>query len=176
MTDNRLRLTASLLCLLFVAAGAAAGQKEDWRGYPFREWPLAGRHFGQTRHSSSTQITPDNLDRLGGAWVVELSGGEVSRSTGVVRDGLLFLNTGRGIRALDAATGEEHWRHAAQARRDGPPAAGAGPAAHGAAVPGRGGRHPHDRARSSSVALDAAGEHGYVRTEHPWTLGQLAIE
>ncbi len=24
-----------------------------------------------------------------------------------------FLNTGRGIRALDAATGEEHWRHAA---------------------------------------------------------------
>ena len=111
-------LPASVLCFLFVvSAGTAAAQNEDWRGYPTSEWPLAGGHFGQTRLSSLTQITPENIDRLGGAWVVELGGGEASRSTAVVRNGLMFLNTGRGIRALDAATGEERWRHAAPVGR-----------------------------------------------------------
>ena len=97
--------------------GIASAQDEDWSGFPTSEWPLAGGHFGQTRHSALTQITPENIDQLGGAWVTELGGGEVSRSTLVVRDGLMFLNTGQGIRALDAATGEEQWRHAAPVGR-----------------------------------------------------------
>ena len=122
MTDSTLHLrpvhlAAAFLGLLLVVAGAASAQNEDWRGYPGREWPLAGGHFGQTRHSSLTQITPDNIDRLGGAWVTELGGGEVSRSTVVVRNGLMFLNSGQGIRALDAASGEERWRHAAPVGR-----------------------------------------------------------
>jgi len=92
-------------------------QDEDWSGYPATEWPLAGGHFGQTRHSTLDQITPDNLERLGGAWVTELDGGEVTRSTAVVQDGLLFLSTGLGHRAFDATTGEERWRHDAPVGR-----------------------------------------------------------
>ena len=65
---NRLALAAvSLRLPLVLLAAPAAAQNEDWRGYPADEWPLAGGHFGQTRHSSLTQITPDNLNRLGGA-------------------------------------------------------------------------------------------------------------
>ena len=82
-------------------------QDEDWSGYPATEWPLAGGHFGQTRHSTLDQITPDNLERLGGAWVTELDGGEVTRSTAVVQDGLLFLSTGLGHRAFDASLGRD---------------------------------------------------------------------
>ena len=115
---NRLALVTFFFAFLPVLfAAPAAAQNEDWRGYPADEWPLAGGHFGQTRHSSLTQITPDNLDRLGGAWVTELGRGEVSRSTVVVRNGLLFLNTGQSIRALDAATGEERWRRDAPVGR-----------------------------------------------------------
>ena len=120
MTDrtNRPKLPAVCCCLLLVLlAVPASAQNEDWRGYPAGEWPLAGGHFGQTRHSSLTQITPDNLDQLGGAWVTELGRGEVSRSTVVVRNGLLFLNTGQSIRALDAASGEERWRRDAPVGR-----------------------------------------------------------
>ena len=107
-------LPASVLCLLLVSlTGTAAGQNEDWQDYPASEWPLAGGHFGQTRHSTLTQITPDNIDQLGGAWVTDLEGGEASRSTLVMRNGLVFFQTGRSIRALDATTGEERWRHAA---------------------------------------------------------------
>ena len=29
---------------------------------------------------------------------------------------------------------------------------------------------------SGSVVLDAAGEHEYICTEHPWTIGQLVVE
>ena len=111
------RTAVSLSLLLVLAAAPAAAQNEDWRGYPADEWPLAGGHFGQTRHSSLTQITPDNIEQLGGAWVTELGRGEVSRSTVVVRNGLLFLNTGQSIRALDAATGEERWRRGAPVGR-----------------------------------------------------------
>lgn len=108
-------LAATLLCI--AAGDAVAAQDDDRRAYPSKEWPLAGGHFGHTRHSSLTGITPDNIEQLGGAWVTELGGGEVSRSTVVVRQGRMFLNTGRGIRALDAATGEELWRRAAPVGR-----------------------------------------------------------
>ena len=99
--------------LLVTFVGVSAGQSEDWQNYPASEWPLAGGHFGQTRHSTLTQITTENIDQLGGAWAVDLEGGEASRSTLVMRNGLVFFQTGRSIRALDATTGEERWRHAA---------------------------------------------------------------
>jgi alcohol dehydrogenase (cytochrome c) len=112
------QLLAATLALLFVcSAGTAAGQNENWQGYPTTDWPLAGGHFGQTRHSSLTQITPENISQLGGAWVTELGGGEVSRSTPVVQNGLMFLSTGAGIRALDAATGEQRWQFSAPVGR-----------------------------------------------------------
>ena len=111
MTTISHSLRAVVLCLVF--ATSVAAQSEDWSGFPAGEWPLAGGHFGQTRHSSLTQITPENIDQLGGAWVTDLEGGEASRSTLVMRNGLVFFQTGRSIRALDATTGEERWQHAA---------------------------------------------------------------
>ncbi len=111
MTFQRLSLVLLVLCL--AAAGGATAQNENWQAYPAEEWPLPGGHFGQTRHSTLTQITTENVDRLRGAWVADLDRGEASRSALVMRNGLVFLQTGSSIRALDATTGEERWRHEA---------------------------------------------------------------
>ena len=106
-----------LLVLCLAAAGRATAQNENWQAYPAEEWPLPGGHFGQTRHSTLTQITTENVDRLRGAWVTDLDRGEASRSALVMRNGLVFLQTGSSIRALDATTGEERWRHEASIGR-----------------------------------------------------------
>jgi alcohol dehydrogenase (cytochrome c) len=120
-TSYRLAASFPVLAIaalsLTVCGGTAVAQNEDWQGYPRQEWPLAGGHFGQTRHSTLSQITPQNVGELGGAWVTDLDGGEASRSALVMRNGLVFLQTGSSIRALDAATGAERWRRMAPVGR-----------------------------------------------------------
>ena len=116
-SDRGRRAVRYLLLICIVSASSAAAQSEDWRGYPAGEWPLAGGHWGHTRHSTLTQITTSNIADLGGAWVAELDG-EVSRSTPVVRNGLMFVTTSTSVRALDAKTGEARWTHRASVGRD----------------------------------------------------------
>ncbi len=115
-SDRGRRAVRYLLLICIVSASSAAAQSEDWRGYPAGEWPLAGGHWGHTRHSTLNQITTSNIADLGGAWVAELDG-EVSRSTPVVRNGLMFVTTSTSVRALDAKTGEARWTHRASVGR-----------------------------------------------------------
>jgi len=96
------------LCNLGSLQIASAQTGQDWRPYPSTEWPLAGGHWGNTRHSTLDQITTQNVADLGGAWATELDG-EVSKATAVVADGLMFITTTTGVRALDAKTGEPRW-------------------------------------------------------------------
>lgn len=112
-TKFRRLIPVAFCVLLTTSASLEAAQGEDWRDFPSNEWPLAGGHFGQTRHSSLTQLTPKNIDQLGGAWVTDLDRGEASRSTLVMRNERVFFQTGSSIRALNATTGEEQWRHGA---------------------------------------------------------------
>ncbi len=118
MTARSGALRLLLFCLLITSAGSIAAQPEDadWRGYPNSEWPLAGGHWGQTRHSTLDQINASNVADLGGAWFTELDG-EVSRSTPVVTNGLMFITTGTSVRALDAKTGNGRWIHRASVGR-----------------------------------------------------------
>ena len=103
---------------LVVSNGSAPAQDtdEDWRDYPAAEWPLAGGHWGHTRHSTLDKINTENVADLGGAWVTEL-GGEVSRATPVVANGLMFITTSTSVRALDARTGVERWTYPAPVGR-----------------------------------------------------------
>jgi len=72
MQRSYLCLVSALVMLgAIYPVGMASAQDEDWSGFPTSEWPLAGGHFGQTRHSALTQITPENIDQLGGAWVTD---------------------------------------------------------------------------------------------------------
>ena len=55
-------------------------------------------------------ISTDTIARLGGAWVTRLGGRGSSRSTPVVKDGVLYLTAGASVLAVDGATGETRWR------------------------------------------------------------------
>lgn len=91
------------LSLLIVLALAATG----------RDFPLAGGDLGNQRFSSLTRITPGNISRLGGAWMVHVGEGARNQAaTPVIVDGVMYIGVGGGdVLALDAATGATIWRY-----------------------------------------------------------------
>lgn len=75
-----------------------------------KEWPLVGGDWGNTRYSTLAQITVHNVMSLNGAWVSKpFEDGAASRSTPVVKDGLMFVTAGLRVYALNPTTGEVVW-------------------------------------------------------------------
>ena len=109
------------LCLslsTFVAATALA--------QPAVEWPYYGGDLGGQRHSSLTDISPDNVDQLEVAWTFRTGDTNLSPAyddkaafecTPVVVDGRMYVTTpASNVIALDPETGEKLWRYDAGCR------------------------------------------------------------
>src|ERR1700687_4746580 len=76
---------------------------EDGRVAPSREWPLVGGDWTNQRHSTLSQINTQNVKNLGAVWVSkQFEENSSSRSTPVVKNGLMYLNAGSRIYALNA--------------------------------------------------------------------------
>jgi glucose dehydrogenase len=82
-----------------------------------KDWPVPGGDWGHTRYSTLTQITPDNVKNLQGAWFTRLNGSgldlkETQEATPIVRDGIMYLPTGAmDIFAVNAKTGAIIWQY-----------------------------------------------------------------
>jgi quinate dehydrogenase (quinone) len=98
-----------------------------------QEWKFYGGDAGGMRHSTLTQINPQNVTHLKQAWIYHT--GEVTRgdrsterhriapfeSTPLVIDGVLYFTTPSSrVIALDAETGNEIWKFDPQAGLPGP--------------------------------------------------------
>ena len=97
----------------------AQGIQELGNGYPAENWPFAGGDWTSSRHSTLSDITTDNIGRLGGAWVARLPGGVSSRATPVVDDGVLYLTGGASVLAIDGRSGGTVWHWEAGRSADG---------------------------------------------------------
>src|SRR5579863_6478547 len=93
-------------------AAMAAPSATDWASY--------GHDAGGGRFSPLTQITPENVSRLGVAWVYHMnptpqikSGrSPTSTTTPLVVNNMLYLGTPYGrVVALDATTGKQIWAY-----------------------------------------------------------------
>jgi quinoprotein glucose dehydrogenase len=89
-------------CLGQDSASPVAFDFETWDQY------LGGSDSSQ--YSSLDQINRDNVDRLEVAWSFETGQGTPTFNP-IVVDGVMYVLAGRAYVALDAATGEEIWRH-----------------------------------------------------------------
>jgi quinoprotein glucose dehydrogenase len=95
-------------------------------------WPHYGGDAGGQRFSPSSQITPDNVERLVPAWTYRTGDlanrpGEIGRSAlqgtpVLAADRLLFCTPFNEVVALDPATGALQWRYDAKIRTDYGPA------------------------------------------------------
>ncbi len=95
--------------VIFVGSVQAQVDGED-REYSTQDWPFVGGDWSSSRYSTLTEIRTETIDRLRGVWVTRLEGGGASRSTPVVKDGVLYLTAGASVIAVDAQTGETVWR------------------------------------------------------------------
>lgn len=79
-----------------------------------RDFPKVGGNLGNQNHSSLRKITRRNVQRLGGAWHVNLEGGATDRhqqSTIVAQDGVLYVQTRQqNVFAIDGRTGAVKWK------------------------------------------------------------------
>ena len=78
---------------------------------PTRWLTYSGDYTGQ-RHSPLIQITPENVQKLGAAWVFQTNLSGKFEATPIVIDGLLFITGSENHAwAIDGRTGREIWRH-----------------------------------------------------------------
>lgn len=79
----------------------------------FRHWPRSQGDNGARRYSALAQINRQNVRDLEVAWIYRSGDGAANvQCTPIIVGGLLYAPTpGRALVALDAATGQERWRH-----------------------------------------------------------------
>ena len=117
-------LSFSLLALLIVsmatrAAGAAVTDKRlAAADLEPNNWLSHGRNYAEDRQSPLTQITPENISRLGLAWQHDTQTRRGLEASPLVIDGILYttLSWSR-VSAHDAATGEVLWQFDPQVPR-----------------------------------------------------------
>ena len=110
MASVRVRLTGTSI----VAAVAAAAAAMAWPGVWVRaqesvpstvDWPLHSFDARGSRSSPLTQINTSNAARLAVKWQAQ-PGGTFAEETPIVVNGVMYLNAGSKLYALNAATGE----------------------------------------------------------------------
>jgi alcohol dehydrogenase (cytochrome c) len=81
------------------------------RSSPTDAWPTYHGDYTGLRHSTLTEITPDNAHTLGLAWVFQTNPAQTVKGTPIVHDGIMYVTVPDNLWALDARTGREIWRY-----------------------------------------------------------------
>ena len=74
-------------------------------------WPEYNGDRGGNRFTTLSQITPENVSRLGPKWIFNLPGTAGLEVTPVVADGIMYVTGGNDCYALDAGTGRQVWHY-----------------------------------------------------------------
>jgi alcohol dehydrogenase (cytochrome c) len=72
-------------------------------------WPLYHGDYSGKRHSSLTQITPQNVSDLGLAWAFQTNQGAQIKSSPLLVDGILYFTVPDNVWAVDARSGHQLW-------------------------------------------------------------------
>src|SRR5580692_10190265 len=97
--------------ILAVPVTVAVQSDGNGRAPATKEWPTVGGDWGNTRYSMLGQITPQNVTKLGGAWMSQkFDQPASSRAMPVVKDGMIFFTVPPSVYALNARTGATVWR------------------------------------------------------------------
>ena len=72
-------------------------------------WPVYHGDYSGKRHSSLTQITPQNVDELSLAWAFQTNQAAQIKSTPLLVDGILYFTVPDNIWAVDARSGHLIW-------------------------------------------------------------------
>jgi alcohol dehydrogenase (cytochrome c) len=104
-----------------LAAAAHAQTDEDLRKDAGDAEVLTyGMGYGQQRYSKLTQITAENVTKLAPAWSLSLENDLGEQAQPMVKDGVMYISNAKWTVAIDALTGRQLWRTAAEFDPDTP--------------------------------------------------------
>lgn len=95
-----------------VGNGIINVQQRDLLQSPVADnWPSYNGDYSGARHTSLTEIAPDNVSRLAAQWVFHPRTVSPLEVTPLVTAGIMFVTSANDAYALDARTGKVLWRH-----------------------------------------------------------------
>src|ERR1700730_3743731 len=90
----------------------AQGASEQVLLHPSADsWPGYHGDYSGRRHSSLTQITPQNVKNLGLAWAFQTDQTTPIKSSPLLVDGILYFTVPDNVWAVDARSGHQIWHY-----------------------------------------------------------------
>lgn len=109
---DTLLLSAAMLLFSPPQAATAQGLDPATIAHPAADsWPSYHGDYSGKRHSSLTQITPQNVSHLSLAWAFQTHQGAAIKSTPLLVDGILYFTVPDQIWAVDARSGHMLWHY-----------------------------------------------------------------
>ena len=112
------RLAGTLLLALGVPLAVMVSGQEPWGldpatllKPPVDSWPTFHGDYSGQRHSTLTQITPENVNQLTLAWAFQTGTPQGIKSTPILVDGIIYLTAPDTIWAIDARSARQIWRY-----------------------------------------------------------------
>jgi alcohol dehydrogenase (cytochrome c) len=107
-----MNFTSTLLLACLPAALLAQGVVPETLLHPPKDtWPGYHGDYSGKRHSSLTQITPQNVPELGLAWIFQTGQSNVIKSSPLVVDGVIYFTLPDNVYAVDARSGQQVWHY-----------------------------------------------------------------
>src|SRR6476620_3462673 len=90
----------------------AQGATEEVLLHPPKDsWPGYHGDYSGRRHSTLTQITPDNVGTLSLAWAFQTNQPSLIKSSPLLVDGILYFTVPENVWAVDARSGHQIWHY-----------------------------------------------------------------
>ncbi len=78
---------------------------------PENSWPGYHGDYSGKRHTTLAQITPENVDKLGLAWLFQTRQSDTIKSSPLLVDGILYFTVPDNVWAVDARSGHQIWHY-----------------------------------------------------------------
>src|SRR5450759_5119927 len=96
-----------MVSVFLICAVVSLRSDEAKQASEFNEWPLVHGDWNNDRYSTLDKISTHTVKQLAGAWVSKkFEDGASTRSSPVVKDGVMYVTAGTRVYALNAKTGE----------------------------------------------------------------------
>jgi alcohol dehydrogenase (cytochrome c) len=103
---------SALIALALPRVTLAQGANEQILLHPPSDsWPGYHGDYSGRRHSSLTQITPQNVKNLGLAWAFQTEQPALIKSSPLLVDGVVYFSVPDNIWAVDARSGHQVWHY-----------------------------------------------------------------
>ena len=111
MTFKTSAFLFSVMLASLPALSAQSPQSSDLLHPRPDTWPSYHGDYSGRRHSTLTQITPENVHKLAPAWIFQTNQGAQIKSSPLLVDGILYFSVPDQVWAVDARSGHMIWHY-----------------------------------------------------------------